>query len=80
MLAEEIKPYKRQNGLNSKIYLVVNKCGTPINFIVTDRSPADCKEAMHLIEHIDAKLLLAGCSYNTNKILSYLNLINQIYK
>ena len=62
MLAEEIKPYKRQNGLNSKIHLVVNEVvnqyGTPINFIVTDRSPADCKEAMHLIEHIDAKLLL----------------------
>ena len=40
--------------LNLIIHLVVNKCGMPINFIVTDGSHSDCKKAIHLIENIDA--------------------------
>ena len=34
-----------QNGLHSKIHLVVNGHGMPIDLIVTDRSRANCKKA-----------------------------------
>ena len=45
----------------------------PINFIVTDGSCADCKEVIHLIKNINAKLAFADCTCDTNEILSYLN-------
>ena len=45
----------------------------PINFVVNYRSCADCKEAIHLIKNINAKLVFADRAYNTNEILSYLN-------
>ena len=43
------------------------------NFIVTDRSRADCKDAIHLIKNINAKLVFADRDYDANKILFYLN-------
>ena len=45
----------------------------PISFIVTDGSCTDCKEAIHLIKNINAKLIVSDCAYDTNKILFYLN-------
>ena len=60
-------------GLNSKINLVVNEYGMPINFIVTNRLCTDCKEAIHLIKNINAKLVFADRAYDTNETLSYLN-------
>ena len=64
---------KNARWLNSKIHLVVNKYGMPINFIVANGACADCKEAIYLIKNINAKLVFADCAYDTNKILSYLN-------
>ena len=64
---------KDKRGLNSKIHLVADEYGMPINFIVTNGSCADCKEAIHLIKNINAKLVFANCAYDTNEILSYLN-------
>ena len=45
----------------------------PINFVVTDGSYANCKEAFHLIKNINAKLVFADRASDTNKILSYFN-------
>ena len=64
---------KNKRGLNSKIHLVVNEYCMPINFIVTNRLCADCKEAIHLIKNINAKLVFADRAYDTNEILSNLN-------
>ena len=50
MLAGGINPYQIQKSINSKINLVVNEYGIPINFIVTDGSYVDCKEDIYLIE------------------------------
>ena len=63
---------KDKMGLNSTIHLVVNEYGVPINFIVTNGSCADCKEAIYLIKNINAKLIFADRAYDTNEILSYL--------
>ena len=52
---------------------MVNEYDIPIDFIVTDRSYADYKEAIHLIKNISAKLVFADRAYDTNEILSYLN-------
>ena len=68
----ELNHIKEKRELNSKIYLVVNEYDMPINFIVTDELCADCKEAIHLIKNIDAKLVFADRACDTNEILSYL--------
>ena len=44
---------KHKKGLKTKIHLVVNKYSISIDFIVTDRSLADCKKAIHLIKNIN---------------------------
>ena len=64
---------KDKRWINSKIHLVVNEYGTPINFIVTDGSCANCKEAIHLTKNINTKLVFAALAYDINKLLSYLN-------
>ena len=48
VLTSGINAYQKQKRLNPKIHLVVNEYGMPINFIVTDRSLADCKKVIHL--------------------------------
>ena len=65
-------------GLNSKIHSVVNEYGMPINFIVTNRLCADCKEAINLIKNINAKLVFLDRAYDTTEILFYLNQRNII--
>ena len=52
---------------------MVNEYDIAINFIVTGGSCADRKEAIHLIKNINAKLVLADRTYDTNEISSYLN-------
>ena len=59
--------------------MLVNKYDMPINFVVTDGSYANCKEAFHLIKNINAKLVFADRAHDTDEILSYFNqLINEI--
>ena len=64
---------KNERGVNSKIHLMVNEYGMQINFIVMDRSPANCKEAIHSIKNINAKLVFLDRAYGTTEILFYLN-------
>ena len=55
------------------MHLVVNEYGMQMNFIIANGPRADCKEAMHSIENIDAKLVFTNRAHYTNEILSYLN-------
>ena len=73
----ESRHIKNRNGINLRIYLVVNEYDMPINFVVTIGACADCKEAIHSIKNIDAKLVFSDRAYSTNEILYYLILINQ---
>ena len=45
----------------------------PINFIVANRSPHDRKATIHLIENINTKSVFSKRTYDTNKILYYLD-------
>ena len=45
----------------------------PINFIIMGGSRSGYKEAIHLIKNINAKLVFADHTYDTNEILSYIN-------
>ena len=73
-LADGIKLYlKIKESLIRKYTLVVNEYSISINFIVTDELHTDCKEAIHLIKNINAKLVFTDRDYNINKILFYLN-------
>jgi transposase len=63
------EPYKR--GLNTKIHLAVDANGMPVRILVSTGTRADCKEAVHLIEGIDADALLADRAYDTNEIIAF---------
>ena len=43
----------------------------PVRVIVTEGTRADCKEAIHLIQGINAENLLADRGYDTSEIVSY---------
>lgn len=43
----------------------------PVRVLITEGTRADCKEAIHLIEGISAKVLLADRGYDTNQIIAY---------
>ncbi len=61
------EPHKR--GLNSKIHLAVDAHGMPVRAIVTEGTTADCTQAKHLIEGIDAQYLLADRGYDSDEII-----------
>ena len=63
------EPNKR--GLNTKIHLAVDSSGMPVRAIITEGTRADCKEAVHLIEGIDAQNLLADRGYDTSEIVAF---------
>lgn len=48
-----------KKGLNTEIHLAVDANGMPVRVLITNGASADCKEAYHLIESIDAKALFA---------------------
>ena len=43
----------------------------PIRTIITEGTRADCKEAVHLIEGIDAQNILADRGYDTAELVAY---------
>ena len=43
----------------------------PVRAIITEGTRADCKEAVHLIQGINAENLLADRGYDTSEIISY---------
>ena len=43
----------------------------PVRAIITEGTRADCKEAIHLIEGIDAQNLLADRGYDTSEIVAF---------
>ena len=43
----------------------------PVRVIITEGTRADCKEAVHLIQGINAENLLADRGYDTSEIVSY---------
>ncbi len=51
------EPYKR--GLNTKLHLAVDAHGMPVRFALTEGTTADCKQAVAVIEGLDAEHLLA---------------------
>ncbi len=43
----------------------------PVRFALTEGTTADCKQAVALIEGLDAEHLLADKAYDTNEIVDY---------
>ena len=63
------EPYKR--GLNTRIHLAVDSSGMPVRAIITEGARADCREAVHLIEEINAQNLLADRGYDTSESIAF---------
>ena len=51
--------------------MAVDENGMPVRIIVTEGTRADCKEAVNLIDHINANVLFADRGYDTNEIIDY---------
>ena len=49
--------------------MAVDANGTPVRVIATEGTRANCKEAIHLMEGINAEVLLADREYDTNEII-----------
>ena len=58
-----------KRGLNTKIHLAVDAHGMPVRILITEGTRADCSQAKHLIEGIDAEYLLADKGYDSDKII-----------
>ena len=58
-----------KRGLNTKIHLAVDAHGMPVRILITEGTRADCSQAEHLIEGIDAEYLLADKGYDGDKII-----------
>ena len=58
-----------KRGLNTKIHLAVDAHGLPVRMLITEGTRADCSQAEHLIEGIDAEYLLADKGYDSDKII-----------
>ena len=58
-----------KRGLNTKIHLAVDAHGMPVRILITEGTRADCSQAEHLIEGIDAEYLLADKGYDSDKII-----------
>ena len=58
-----------KRGLNTKIHLAVDAHGMPVRILITEGTRADCSQAEHLIEGIDAEYLLADKGYDSEKII-----------
>ena len=43
----------------------------PVRVLITEGTRADCKEAVHLIDGIDAQNLLADRGYDTSEIITF---------
>ncbi len=59
-----------KRGLNSKIHLAVDAHGMPVRILITAGTVADCTQAHHLIEGIDADALFADKAYDTDAIIA----------
>jgi len=60
-------PHKR--GLNTKIHLAVDAHGMLVRMFIIEGTRADCSQAEHPIEGIDAEYLLADKGYDSDKII-----------
>jgi len=49
----------------------VNANGMPVRVTITKDTTADCTQACHLIEGLDAGALLADRAYDSNEIVAY---------
>ena len=52
------------------MHLAVDAHGMPVRAIITEGTTADCTQAEHLIEGIDAQYLLADRGYDSDEIIN----------
>ena len=60
-----------QEGLDTKLHLVVDAYGMPVRTIVTEGTVADCSQASTLIKEMDADTLPADLACDTDAIVAH---------
>jgi len=63
---------RSKGGFSSKIHALCDGLGLPIKFILTGGQEAECKQAIPLLENINAIAVLADKGYDTNALREWL--------
>lgn len=62
---------RTKGGLNTKIHLVVDAHGNPIEFTITGGEVSDFTEAVHLLTGLKAEHFIADKSYESDEIVRF---------
>jgi len=63
---------RSKGGFSCKVHAASDAHGLPLKFILTGGQAADCKQAIPLLENINAAAVLADKAYDTNEIRTWL--------
>jgi transposase len=63
---------RSKGGFGCKIHALCDGLGLPIKFILTGGHEAECKQAIPLMENINASAVLADKAYDTNEFRNWL--------
>jgi transposase len=56
-----------------KLRMTVEKLGHPLRVLTTEGTEPDCKRALDLVASLDARCILAGKVYDSDKVISSLS-------
>ena len=63
---------RSKGGFGCKIHALCDALGMPIKFILTGGQEAECRQAISLLENVNASAVLADKAYDTNELREWL--------
>ncbi|WP_243220366.1 IS5 family transposase [Methylobacter sp. S3L5C] len=63
---------RSKGGFGCKIHALCDALGMPIKFFLTGGQETECKQAISLLENVNASAVLAGKAYDTNELREWL--------
>jgi len=72
--AEDEALGRSKGGFSSKIHAICDALGMPIKFSLTGGQEAECRQAIPLLENVNASAVLADKAYDTNELREWLTI------
>jgi transposase len=69
---------RSRGGLTTKIHLLANELGLPMDFLVTGGQVNDCTQAIELLRERKAKWVLADKGYDSQAILDHIEAMGAV--
>jgi transposase len=63
---------RSKGGFGCKVHAVCDALGLPVRFILTGSQGAECRQAIPLLENLNARAVLADKAYDTNALREWL--------